>query len=368
MTQLIAAHLFDIGGELTPEELRKICESVGEIKKEKISQIYTDYFIQLGMTPVRSLTGEGAATICSMQVELRKYVKMTTFGAVLVEFSFDFKHSLSFEELRSAANCKAVTVSGREEQLIKLAREEFDRVILAAGGKFKQVYQPPSIVDSYRIIVDEKPKSEEEICAALLNENLGTLSSGITAGIMKRAVSYSKRDKVVVSNLSSYIYSEEYPEDFINIIELSRIQLFELKIYDTILDKEIGKTYAMLETIPFTQGILGLRLFSKSYKKLADVALELMELRIELVDMVMDVMNSTKVTDDISLAYLYRRVNEEFRLNDWYESAKAKLEELEDVYMMVIDRLDMLRSYTIEFLILVVIVLEVVIFVALGII
>lgn len=366
MTQLITTYLFDIGGELSLEDVREICEATGEIKKEKISQIYTDYFIELGMTPVRTLTGEGTATICGMHVELKRYIKAMTFGVVLIEFAFDFKRLLGFEELRDAANCKYVTVEGMEEQLIKLAGDEFSKVILLASGKFKQVYEPPSIVDSYRIIVDERLKSGEEICAVLLNEGLGVLSDGIIAGMTKDAVTYSKKDRVIVSNASSYIYSEEYPEDFVNIIELSRIQLFELKTYDTILDKEIGKTYGMLETMPFTQGILGLRLFSRNYKKLSQVALELMELRIELVDMIMDVMNSTKVTDDISLAYLYRKVNDEFRLNDWYESARSKLEELEGVYKMVIDRLDMLRSYTVEFLILVVIVLEIVIFVALG--
>ncbi len=31
---------------------------MGEIKKERISDIYTDYFIELGMTPVRALVEE----------------------------------------------------------------------------------------------------------------------------------------------------------------------------------------------------------------------------------------------------------------------------------------------------------------------
>lgn len=366
MTQLIATYLFDIGGELSQEEVQNICSSIGEVKKEKISQIYTSYFIELGMTPIRTLTGEGSASVCGIQVDFRKYVKVMTFGVALIEFSFDFKRMLDFEELKNVVNCNSIAVSGSEKLLGRLAEEEFGRFMRAARGKFRQVYELPNMFDSYTIIVDEKLKSDDEICAALLNEAPGVLSSSIISGMMKRAVSYSKKDRVIVSNASSYIYSEEYPEDFINIIELSRIQLFELKIYDTILDKEMSKTYAMLETIPLTQSMLSLRLFSKGYKKLSDVALELMELRIELVDMIMDVMNSTKVTDDLSLAYLYRRVNEEFRINEWYESTKAKLEELENVYKMVIDRLDMLRTYTVEFLILVVIILELIIFAALG--
>jgi len=366
MTQLIATYLFDIGGELSSKEVQSICSSIGEIKKEKISQIYTSYFIEFGMTPVRTLTGEGSASFCGMKVEFRTYIKVMTFGVALIEFSFDFGRQLNFEELRNAANCKSFVANGSEKLLGRLAEEEFSKFMRAASGKFKQVYESPNMFDSYSIIVDEKLKSDDEICATLLNEPLGTLSREIIGGMTKRAVTYSKRDRVVVSNASSYIYSEEYPEDFINIIELSRIQLFELKVYDIILDREMGKTYAMLENIPFTQGMLGLRLFSRRHKKLSDVALELMELRIELVDMIKDVMNSMKVTDDISLAYLYRRVNEEFRISEWYESTKAKLEELWNVYKMVIDRLDMLRTYTIEFLILVVIVLEVVIFAALG--
>ena len=366
MSYLIATYLFDIGGELGPEEVQRICRSIGEVKKEEISEIYSGYFVELGMIPVRTLTEEGTAILCGMETEFKRYIKAMAFGAVLIEFSFNFKRRLSFEELKGVFNCRSILVAGVEEELIKLAADEFSKVMLLASGKFKKVYDPPSIIDAYHILVDEELKSDEEICALLLNEDIGILGSSIVGGMMKRAVSYSKKDKVVVSNSSSYIYSKEYPADFINIIELSRIQLFELKIYDTILDKEIGRFYAMLETAPLTQGILGLHLFSRSYKKLSQVALELMELRIELVDMIKDVMNSMKVTDDISLAYLYRRANQEFRVNEWYESTKDKLEELEDVYKMIIERLDMLRNYTIEFLILVVIILEIVLFVALG--
>lgn len=145
------------------------------------------------------------------------------------------------------------------------------------------------------------------------------------------------------------------------------MQLFELKVYDFILDRRIGSTYAVLEGIPKGGGILGLRLFSEKHRKLSEVAYDLMEMRIELVDSIKDVMNSMKVTNDIFLAFLYRRVNEEFRLEDWYGSVRSKLEELGRAYSMVVDSQEMMKSTTLEMWIVILILLELVVLLILGI-
>lgn len=277
---------------------------------------------------------------------------------VLIEFQFDFRKSLDFQKLREAAGYETLVIENQPKRLANIAREEFDRVMASAKGKFKRTYEVPNFVDNYKIIVDEKLKSKREICAIILDENPETLGENIIEGMTKSAVRYSKKDAAFISNTSSYIYSEEFPEDVINIIELSRMQLFELKVYDFILDRQIDNTYTVLEGIPKGSGILGLKLFSEKYRKLSEAAYNLMEMRIELVDSIKDVMNSMKVTNDIFLAYLYRRVNEEFRLEDWYGSVRSKLEERGRAYTMVVDRQEMMKSTTLEMWIVILIVLE----------
>ncbi|MBI5252987.1 MAG: hypothetical protein HY930_01105 [Euryarchaeota archaeon] len=366
MTQLISIFIYDVGGEFTPKDVRSICECLGEVKKERISDIYTDYFIELGMTPVRALVEEREVEFAGLKASFKKYLKVLVFGVVLVEFQFDFGKPLNFQKLREAASCETLVIDNQPKRLADIAREEFDRVMESASGKFKWTYEVPNFVDNYKIIVDEKLKSKKEICAVILNEDPKTLSDDIIEGMTKSAVRYSKKDAAFVSNTSSYIYSEEFPEDIINIIELSRMQLFELKVYDFILDKQIGGTYAVLEGIPKGGGILGLKLFSEKYRKLSEVAYDLMEMRIELVDSIKDVMNSMKVTNDIFLAFLYRRVNEEFRLEDWYGSVRSKLEELGRAYSMVVDSQEMMKSTTLEMWIVILILLELVVLLVLG--
>lgn len=367
MTYLVVAYLFDIGGELSSIEVQRIAATIGEVEKEGISEIYTDYFVELGMAPVRTLVDEGSADLGGLPVKFRRHIKLMTFGVVLVEFSFSFNQHINFETLREAMACKTLNIDGVEKRLMDIAENDFDQAMLEARGKFKQLYDPPEIMDSYRFVVDDNLRTDDEICSLLMGKDLGTLSKSIIKGMMKGSVSQTKKNKLVISNTSSYIYSDDYPEDFINIIALSRVQLFELKVYDIILDKRIARFYTMLETLPFRQDSMRMRLFSGSYKKLSNVAFDLMELRIELVDMVKDVMNSMKVTDDMSLAYLYRAANHEFRIDEWYEGVRAKLDELEYVYRIIIDRHEMLRTYDVEFLILLVIILEIFIFMALGI-
>ncbi|MEK6978557.1 MAG: hypothetical protein AABX40_09235 [Candidatus Hydrothermarchaeota archaeon] len=361
MTKLVHVFIYDVGGELTPRDARDLCAAAGEIKTERISELYTDYFIELGMIPVRALVEEGEAEVEGRKVRLATYVKVMVFGVVMIEFVLDFGISLGTEELKAVAWSDRLKIGGKEEKLQELARAEFERIMALPVRRFRKTYEPPEFVDIYRIVVDREPRSKETICSIILNEDEGLLSPDLVAGMMRNASSYSKKDAVVVSTTSSYIYSEAYPEDEINLIELSRVQLFELKVYDIILDREMGRAYSLLEGTPLKR--LRFRVFSGDYRRLSQVAFGLMELRVELLDLIKDVMNSTKVTSDTYLAYLYRRVNREFRIEEWYEGTKSKLEELEDVYTMAIDRLEMHRSYTLELLILIVIVIEVLLFI-----
>jgi len=204
--------IYDVGGEFNSKDIRNICECMGEVKKERISDIYTDYFIELGMTPVRALIEEREVDFAGLKASFKKYLKILVFGAVLVEFQLDFRKPLNFQKLREAASYETLVIENQPKRLADIAREEFDRVVASAKGKFKWAYEIPNFVDNYKIIVDEKLKSKREICAVVLDEDPETLGENIIEGMTKSAVRYSKKDAAFISNTSSYIYSEEFPE------------------------------------------------------------------------------------------------------------------------------------------------------------
>lgn len=359
MPKVVYIHIYDIGGELEAKDVGEIAKALGEPRKERISEIYTDYFIELGMSPARSLVKETNAGFMDKQGRLSVYVKLMSLGVVLVEFVFDLEPQISLATLRALAWTDDLTIDGKTTKLTELSRELFTKCVDISKPFVKKAYSAPDFVDVYRIVVEEAPRPSREITSVLLNEEKGELSKPLVKRLEENTVSYSKDDKVVFTGISSYVVSKTYPEDVINIIELARIQLFELRIYDVILDKNIDRAYSLFEEVPKRRSILGVR----EHGTLSEIALEIRGIRIDLMDTVTDIMNSTKVTNDIYLAYLYRHVSGEFRVSEWHEGVRLKINELEGLYSMVIDRLDMLRSYTLEFLILVLILIEFIFFV-----
>ncbi len=366
MPKVVYIHIYDIGGEFEARDIGEIAKSLGEPRKEKTSDIYTDYFIELGMSPVRALVKEMDAGFMDKQGRLSVYVKLMGLGVVLVEFVFDFETPISSAALMALTWTDTLTVGGEAVKLTDISRELFNKCVETSKPFIEKVYSTPDFVDIYRIVVEEEPRPGREITGILLNEEKSVLSKSLVKRLEENTVSYSKDDKVVFTAISSYVVSKTYPEDVINIIELARIQLFELRVYDVILDKRIDRAYSLLEEVPKAKGFLTLRPFSREHGKLSEIALEIRGIRMDLMDTVTDILNSTKVTNDIYLAYLYRHVSEEFRVGEWHEGVRLKINELEDLYSMAIDRLEMLRSYTLEFLIFALILLELIFFIVIG--
>ena len=139
MTQLISIFIYDVGGEFSSKDVKSICECIGEVKKERISDIYTDYFIELGMTPVRALVEERDVEFAGLKAALKKYLKVLVFGVVLVEFQFDFRKPLNFQKLREAALDLGEGFVDRKmfaEILFALEPDFFGRILLrGVGGK-----------------------------------------------------------------------------------------------------------------------------------------------------------------------------------------------------------------------------------------
>ena len=97
-----------------------------------------------------------------------------------------------------------------------------------------------------------------------------------------------------------------------------------------------------------------------NFKSQVRHVLRLIEMRMDLVDLVKDITNTTKVTHDPYFERLYRRLNETFQVDVWFRSVKEKIEEMEDIQRMILSRIDMSRSTALEMTIIILILIEVV--------
>ncbi|TDA32764.1 MAG: hypothetical protein DSO03_02005, partial [Hadesarchaea archaeon] len=162
-------------------------------------------------------------------------------------------------------------------------------------------------------------------------------------------LTYSDKDLVLVDWYSALIYEQEgYADDYVRMIELAKIQLLELKTYDFLLDLETEKAYSTLRTI-FPKR-MGIRWGSKSYQELMKTSSELAELRVEIMEYVGDLRNILKFTGEWYLGKLYRLASERFRISEWLSLVDKKLDQLQELYAMAMERVDAQHASSLEFL------------------
>ncbi|MEM2874664.1 MAG: hypothetical protein QW567_01370, partial [Candidatus Hadarchaeales archaeon] len=83
---------------------------------------------------------------------------------------------------------------------------------------------------------------------------------------------------------------------------------------------------------------------------------DLAELRIEVMDYVGDLRNILKFTGEWYLGKLYRIASERFRIGDWLVLVDKKLDQLQELYAMAMERVDVHRATSLEFLVILLII------------
>jgi hypothetical protein len=170
--------------------------------------------------------------------------------------------------------------------------------------------------------------------------------------VLRFQLGYSEDEAIVVDWYSSLIFGgEEYVDEILQTIEIAKIQLLELKTYDKLLDKRIEKACGSLRSV-FVHSGVGIAWLSKTYAELSRTASDLAELRIEVVDYVHDLRNILKFTGDWYLGKLYSALGERFRIMEWLNLVDKKLEQLQELYSMAMERVDVYRAMSLEFLVM----------------
>jgi hypothetical protein len=164
--------------------------------------------------------------------------------------------------------------------------------------------------------------------------------------------SYGEYDLVVVDWNAAFVYEPTGSTDIPDILEICNAQLLEFRYYDSQLDRQLTRVG---ETLRRTRR-RGVPLFRSTDAPLArSVQLTL----IEMSEALERVENSLKVIGDFYLAKVYEAALEQLRVDDWKASVQRKQQTLGDVYQWLKGEVDTARSLTLEVMIVVLIVVEV---------
>jgi hypothetical protein len=190
-----------------------------------------------------------------------------------------------------------------------------------------------------------------ELPKLLLGESLSTpLSAQEARDVLERNFSYTPHDLVVVDWNGAFIYEPSGSSDIPDLIEVANAQLLELRYYDDVLDKELGRLYDVVGAQR-----TGTLFFSPFKKQLRALSLTL----IEVTEFVERVENSLKIIGDVYLARIYEAALVQLRVGAWQDDVTRKQKLLFQTYELLKGENDTARALTLEATVVLLIVTEI---------
>ncbi|MBF0547422.1 MAG: hypothetical protein HQM08_23475 [Candidatus Riflebacteria bacterium] len=354
-------HIFirDLGGELQANTLLDAARSLGEGVPERTSNLYSDYFVASGLAPVRVRVRREEALVARVPVFMDVFMKIYSYGVLLVEYSLET--TTIPENLSALFKAREIELPGPRimdlEQLMGLDIEWAQRTL---SKWLQNSYEAPAFTDKFHLFIDSESRDEDDAMQILLPGD-ESYSDSMKRRIVKRIEPAEENDRFFIMGNRGYLSSVIDPHDVVNFLELSRVQLHELKVFDYMLDRGIENTYNFLDKIPRHDKFLPLSWLSKDFQNQVNEVFKLTEMRMDLVDLVKDITNTSKVTSDPYFEILYRELNKIFHIDEWFQSVREKVDELEDIQRMILSRIDIFKSTTLEMTVIILILIEIII-------
>ncbi len=219
--------------------------------------------------------------------------------------------------------------SQHEEYTVLFARE------IEGDPTAEQLLEDPNLARLLLGEVKEKRLSTQEVKEVLDNH-----------------FSYTARDLAIVEWNAMFLYEPTGSDDIVDLLEIANAQLLELRYYDDVLDKELGRLY---ETIDRKKH--GSILFSPYKRLLRELMLNL----IELSEFIERVENSLKIVGDVYLARVYESSVAQLRIREWGTQVARKHKLLQQTYDLLKGEVNTDRALTLEIMVVLLILLEIVV-------
>ena len=186
----------------------------------------------------------------------------------------------------------------------------------------------------------------------LLSGEQRALSEGAKRDLLRQSFSYYTDDLVVLTWDRAFIYEPRGDSDVADMIEVANAQLLEMRYYDELLDDELPRMYGLVQSTRSTLNVLLPRRY-------ADLARQLYTLVAEVTELTEKVDNALQVTEDVYLARIYTSALDLFRVRTVSAAVNRKLAIIRDTYTALYDEANSSRAGLMEFLILVLIAVEI---------
>lgn len=247
-----------------------------------------------------------------------------------------------------------------ERDMERVARKEIVELLNKIGPAISRPKISPLVEDYYLYIIEELEgdtnaaqllnRSRRQLAQALTFE-AAPLSDSQVSETLNQSISYLEKDLAITDWNAAVVYDHDY-EDTVRVLELLNVELLEARFIDQTLDQQV-KTYAGLLFKP-AKWPIPLR---TPYKR---ALRELTEWRIESTVLSERVTNALKLIGDLYLSRVHAAAAAKLHLPEWQKTIGEKLEILDELYERIDDRVRTAQSQTLELIIVVLIVIELV--------
>jgi hypothetical protein len=350
--QAIAFFAFDVGYSISLDQITALLPATPQrpLSKKKQTPSYLQYVhppavLDLGTLDVPPLPlGKVLATVFD-------------FGAISISYSWPLpgpETDLRLHDLPEIAN--RLYHSNLEVR----AKEQVSSLINNLRSAISKPNLAPLVEDYFVFVVerhdanirgDDLLQSNRSTIAQVLRFEVQPLSTEEQDEAVSQKISYYENDLIVIDWNSAFLVDRDY-EDTVNVLELLNIELLEARYVDTQLDKRI-KGYETMGRRPWNWPIPLRTPYLQEIKDLAELRIESSLLR-ERVD------NVLKLVGDLYLSRVHSAAAEKVHLQEWSRLISHKLDIVNGFYAMLTDRVRTVQSQTMELIIVILILVELV--------
>lgn len=352
---VIVYRLFDIGYAI---DLSHALDLLSESAPERVRPVRGEaQALQISNPPVTVLLGTEALVVHGRPQPVELSARIFDFGVVSLRVRVVVPDDLSWSDFTRFGvevdehEALGVIIAQQLRLLAERIAPATERPVVANVREDYTVYRVTRAA-----LADGRPARAEDLAALdvvplLLNETR-PLSAEARRELLPHRFSYYLDDLAILTwERALVVEPGEHDTDLQYVLEFANAQLLELRYYDAILDGELPRMYDAIEAARRKPSVFPGRRFAALLSRLQTVVADTTEV-VEQVE------NALKVTDDVYLARVYSSALEIFRGRTWRTGIDRKLGILRDTYAMLNAEVQFARSETLEIAIVLLIVAE----------
>jgi hypothetical protein len=356
--QIIVLRLFDVAYEIDLKQAESLWSQRSQGASMRSRLVGTPAkAVSFGVPPLKLDLGPVTLQLADQEVSAFASVRLYDFGIAALALRLPVL-SVGWDQFSRLANDACQAIGLTSTSLI------WDGLLERLQSSIAESWVRPTAVpiqEDYLIAVVEAFDKPVTAQALLEQLDLVPLLSGRDRPLSERSrrdllghhFSYFTDDLAVVTWDRAFLYEPQRETDVADVLEIANAQLLEMRVYDEMLDAELPKMRAMIETARRRTDLFASRRYARLARRLHGVVAEVSELT-ERVD------NALQVTEDVYLARVYAAAMDLFRVPNVTAAVDRKLSIVRDTYMALHSEAAGSRAELMEMAVLLLILLEVI--------